>query len=204
MAGWHLWCNGHELGQTLGDGKGQGGLACCSPWGCKESDTTGQLNDNNCWVSLSVALFRTLWSVVKSLNLVCLDYHGFAQFFYFVTHDTVLQVVVSVSTFSPPPHLLVASWAGFSFIRRTMIKFLYSRSSQFRLLQYSLICFIIEIWVSCYRVQKKRLTFFKLPFCWNPTICRAPFTIMYKASYIHYILILSNPMKLVLFFLFLF
>ena len=27
-----------ELGQTLGDGKGQGGLACCSPWDCKESD----------------------------------------------------------------------------------------------------------------------------------------------------------------------
>ena len=31
MAGWHLQCNGHELGQTLGDGEGQGGLACCSP-----------------------------------------------------------------------------------------------------------------------------------------------------------------------------
>ena len=31
--------NGHELGQTLGDGEGQGGLACCSPWGCRESDT---------------------------------------------------------------------------------------------------------------------------------------------------------------------
>ena len=30
----------HELGQTLGDSEGQGGLACCSPWGCKEEDTT--------------------------------------------------------------------------------------------------------------------------------------------------------------------
>ena len=29
-AGWHHWCNGHELGQTLGDGEGQGGLACGS------------------------------------------------------------------------------------------------------------------------------------------------------------------------------
>ena len=28
--------NGHELGQTLGDGEGQRGLVCCSPWGCKE------------------------------------------------------------------------------------------------------------------------------------------------------------------------
>ena len=29
------------------DGEGQGSLACCSPWGCKESDMTGQLNSNN-------------------------------------------------------------------------------------------------------------------------------------------------------------
>ena len=37
----------HELGQTLRDAKGQGGLACCSPWGHKESDMTGQLNNKN-------------------------------------------------------------------------------------------------------------------------------------------------------------
>ena len=36
MAGWHHQCNGHELGRTLGDGEGQGGLVCCSPWGHKE------------------------------------------------------------------------------------------------------------------------------------------------------------------------
>ena len=51
MAGWHHWCNGHELGQTLGDGEEQGGLMCCSPRGHKESDTTGQLN-NTCIYSL--------------------------------------------------------------------------------------------------------------------------------------------------------
>ena len=39
-------CNGHELGQTLGDGAGQGGPACCSPWGRKESDMTEQLKKN--------------------------------------------------------------------------------------------------------------------------------------------------------------
>ena len=37
----------HKLGQTLGDGEGQGGLACCSPWGSKESDATERLNNNN-------------------------------------------------------------------------------------------------------------------------------------------------------------
>ena len=45
MAGWHQWCNGHKLGQTSADGEGQGGLACCSLWGCEELDTTGQLNN---------------------------------------------------------------------------------------------------------------------------------------------------------------
>ena len=46
MAGWHRWCNGHELGQTSGDGKGQRGLACCSLWSHKKSDMTGWLNNN--------------------------------------------------------------------------------------------------------------------------------------------------------------
>ena len=46
MVGWHHQFNRHELRQTLRDGKGQGGLVCCSPWGHKESDTTWQLNNN--------------------------------------------------------------------------------------------------------------------------------------------------------------
>ena len=46
MAGWRPWCNWHEIGQTPGDGEGQGGLACCSPWSHTESDMTGQLNDH--------------------------------------------------------------------------------------------------------------------------------------------------------------
>ena len=40
MVGWHHQINGHESEQTLGDGNGQGILACCSPCDCKESDTT--------------------------------------------------------------------------------------------------------------------------------------------------------------------
>ena len=43
---WHHQLNGHECEQALGDGEGQGSLACCSPWGHKESDTTEQLNNN--------------------------------------------------------------------------------------------------------------------------------------------------------------
>ena len=44
MVGWHHWLNGHEFGWTPGVGDEQGGLACCGPWGHKESDTTEQLN----------------------------------------------------------------------------------------------------------------------------------------------------------------
>ena len=47
MFGWHHGLNVHEFEQTLGDGEGQGCLACCSPWGRKESDTTERLNNNN-------------------------------------------------------------------------------------------------------------------------------------------------------------
>ena len=35
MVGWHHRLDGHELEQVPGAGDGQGGLACCSPWGCK-------------------------------------------------------------------------------------------------------------------------------------------------------------------------
>ena len=44
MVGWHHQLNGHEFKQTPGVSDGQGGLACSSPWGCKESDTTERLN----------------------------------------------------------------------------------------------------------------------------------------------------------------
>ena len=44
MAGWHHRLSRHGFGWTLGVGDGQGGQACCSSWGCKESDTTERLN----------------------------------------------------------------------------------------------------------------------------------------------------------------
>ena len=40
MVGWHHWINGHESEQIPGDNIGQGGLACCSPWGRQGSNTT--------------------------------------------------------------------------------------------------------------------------------------------------------------------
>ena len=46
MAGWHLRLNAHDLGQTPGDGEGQGSLACYGPRGREKSDITWRLNNN--------------------------------------------------------------------------------------------------------------------------------------------------------------
>ena len=46
MVGWHHRLNGREFEQALGDSEGQGGLACCSSWGRKESDMTEPLKNN--------------------------------------------------------------------------------------------------------------------------------------------------------------
>ena len=44
MVRWYHQLDGHEFEEALGDGDGQGGLVCCSPRGCKESDMNEQLN----------------------------------------------------------------------------------------------------------------------------------------------------------------
>ena len=47
MVGWYHQLNGCEFEQTLGVGDGQGSLACCNPWGHKDSDMTELVNNNN-------------------------------------------------------------------------------------------------------------------------------------------------------------
>ena len=63
MAGWHYRLKGREFEQTPGDSEGQGSLTCCSPWGCKESDTTKRLNKNNImsYVALQFDYFYLQW-----------------------------------------------------------------------------------------------------------------------------------------------
>ena len=61
VVGWHHQLNGHEFEQILGDGEGRGSLACCSPWGLKESDMTEQLNNNTIyWASLVAQIEKNL------------------------------------------------------------------------------------------------------------------------------------------------
>ena len=64
MVGWHHQLDGHEFEQAPGVSDGQGGLGCCSPWGCKESDTTEWLN----WTVLN-------WTHVKC-SVQCLAHRG--------------------------------------------------------------------------------------------------------------------------------
>ena len=52
MIGWHYQLNGHEFRQALGVGDGQASLACCSSWGCKESDMTAWLN----WTEVTITI----------------------------------------------------------------------------------------------------------------------------------------------------
>ena len=54
VVGWHQQLNAHEFEQTQGGGEGQGSLACCSPWGCKESDTTEGLNSTDTYTQMYI------------------------------------------------------------------------------------------------------------------------------------------------------
>ena len=72
MIGCHHLLNGHEFEQTLGDGEEQGSWACCSPWGCKESDMTEPLNYTE--------LVITYWMLSRMEHLLkmvafCLTYY---------------------------------------------------------------------------------------------------------------------------------
>ena len=64
MNGWHHWQDGYELEKALGVGNGQGSMACCSPWGCKESDTSERLN----WTELIV--YDQQYSVCGQITLI--------------------------------------------------------------------------------------------------------------------------------------
>ena len=68
MVGWHHWLNRHVFELNPGVGDGQVGVACCNPWGCKESDTTEQLN--------STELNPALHSLFSSTPETCATSQG--------------------------------------------------------------------------------------------------------------------------------
>ena len=87
MAGWYHWLDGHGFGWTPGVGDGQGGLACCSSWGHKESDTTEQLH----------------WTELKETRFKCLRATGF-HFYAVLKHVTLAHGRKKVRT--------IIAWGG--------------------------------------------------------------------------------------------
>ena len=76
MDRWHHQLNGHESEQALVVGYGQGSLACCSPWGYKESDATEQLNLNSfnnvyTFYNMSITLSRLTPSLSCGCYFMC-------------------------------------------------------------------------------------------------------------------------------------
>ena len=67
MAGWHHRLDGREFEWTPGVDDGQGGMACCNSWGCKELDTTERLN----WTELIHKMRNILWMQLTLMNYHC-------------------------------------------------------------------------------------------------------------------------------------
>ena len=63
MVEWYHQLDGHEFGQDPGVGDGQGSLACCSPWGCKELNMTERLN----WTELIIQPIALFWETLYRL-----------------------------------------------------------------------------------------------------------------------------------------
>ena len=72
MVEWLYQLSEREFEQALGDGEGQGSLACCRPWGRKDLDTTERLNNNNLFNGASLVVH-----MVKVKNLPACRSPGF-------------------------------------------------------------------------------------------------------------------------------
>ena len=95
--------NGHELGQTLGDSEGRGSLVCCSARGCKESDTTEQINNSNDSEVLTMMSLGTIcpqgsYNTIDHNSLCCVSHpHDLLYNWRFVPLNPL-------HLFHPPPH----------------------------------------------------------------------------------------------------
>ena len=76
MVGWHHRLDGYEFEQALGAGDGQGCLACCNPWGRKESDTTEQLNWTEHWIATlcKFSVYNIIFILLYTLQFLVLTF----------------------------------------------------------------------------------------------------------------------------------
>ena len=99
MIEWHHWLNGHEFEQALGVGDGQGSLACCSPWGCRESG----LSDWTDWLIVYLTPifkilhcfgygkknFSTYHSLIHLIHIWLTGILFFLLFFYWIFNEFI-------------------------------------------------------------------------------------------------------------------
>ena len=97
VVGCHHWLDGHGFEQAPGVDDGQGSLVCCSPWGCKESDTTEQLN----WIELSYTIIQScLRFLEQRVELKKLDRGAFWCEIVTIQRFTVLFFFFDLISFS--------------------------------------------------------------------------------------------------------
>ena len=94
MAGWHHWLDGRESEWTLGVGDGQGGLVCCSSWGCKESDMTERLN----------------WTELNCISDSFVDYEGYSFSSKGLLPTVVDIMVISVKVWCCKEQYCIGTW----------------------------------------------------------------------------------------------
>ena len=108
MVGWHHWLNGNEFEQTLGGSEGRGSLVCCSPWGCKELDTTEWLNSNVMLGTMAVLLWFLPPMAVPSgdecIVHVCLSRWAGALFHTFPSPESLSKDLI------PPGSVLCSKY----------------------------------------------------------------------------------------------
>ena len=112
MVEWHHWLDGHESEQAPGVGDGQGSLVCCSPWSCRELDTSQWLTDlftdpasNRVTCFSFIAWFSCVCVVFIKLKIFC----KFASFWavgFFEVYYLISEYLVFSWVFFP---LLIAS-----------------------------------------------------------------------------------------------
>ena len=104
MVGWHHWLDGHEFEQTPGDGKGQGSLACCTPWSCRvRHDLT---TEQQLFLSVWFSSMKSVHNVVKWISRTSTCISRFLYFFWFsIYYPAQWRSVLQASFFNHRPSL---------------------------------------------------------------------------------------------------
>ena len=98
MAGWHHWLDGRESEWIPGVGDGQGGLACCDSWGCKESDMTERLN----WTELtdtSVCISKKGDNLINHYSIITLKHSNNSLECLTISKPTITQLSLKSNVF---------------------------------------------------------------------------------------------------------